>query len=95
MVHVFHPLIHACIGYCWSAFEYEKSEFAIDIVPPVGVLSVTVPVMVTLDPSAGTFCGAETVVALLIQAVAVYFTIHQVVTYDASVCDNVVLIGSC
>src|SRR5665647_3339590 len=47
-------------GVPWS----EKSNSPLTLCLPVGVSSVTVPVIVTLDPSAGTVWGAATVVLL-------------------------------
>jgi hypothetical protein len=73
------PVAFEGIGLCWNMCSIHASMNASDIagVPlsvksklpatlllPEEVWSVTVPVIMTLDPNVGTICGAETVVAL-------------------------------
>ncbi len=41
-----------------------KSKLKLSLRLPVVVWSVTVPVIITLDPNAGTVCGVETAVSL-------------------------------
>ena len=55
---------------------------------PDGDWSVTVPVIIMLVPSAGTICGAETVVALGSFAEAVDLLVMAINDYESSVCED-------